>query len=180
MEAKCVDDIIRLFELKGNEAYLGENISMSGHMLQCAFLAEQAGESEQVIAAALLHDIGHFLSEHESVFSLAKTDLYHQNLGSHYLREHVPEFVFHAVKHHVDAKRYLCAVEPEYFMQLSSASVHTLELQGGKMTNKECQGFEEVQGYKDILKVRRFDDQGKQEESPISDILYYRPLLESL
>ena len=175
-----IDAVIELFKQKGDEAYLGENISMSEHMLQCAYLAEQAGESETIIAAALLHDIGHFLSGDDDVSKLASEDLYHQNLGSEFLRGHVSENVFNAVKYHVDAKRYLCAVEPEYFSLLSPASVHTLRLQGGEMTKEECRAFEQLSGYKDILKIRRFDEQGKQENRVTPDIDDYRSLLKKL
>ena len=36
---------------------------MSEHMLQGAVLAEQEGAPEELVAAALLHDIGHYTSE---------------------------------------------------------------------------------------------------------------------
>jgi predicted HD phosphohydrolase len=55
-----VDFLGDIFTRRGNEEYLGEPVTMAQHMLQGAKLAEQANEDEVVVAAALLHDIGHF------------------------------------------------------------------------------------------------------------------------
>ena len=43
--------------------------------------------------------------------------------------------VTECVRLHVAAKRYLCATDPTYFGKLSPASVHTLSLQGGPMSD---------------------------------------------
>ena len=47
------------------------------------------------------------------------------------------------VRMHVDAKRYLCAVEPAYQQQLSPPSLVSLALQGGPMTSDEVEAFRE-------------------------------------
>ena len=52
-----------IFDRRGDEEYLGEPVSMGQHMLQGATIAEQNGQSEEIIVGALLHDIGHFTSE---------------------------------------------------------------------------------------------------------------------
>ena len=59
------------------------------------------------------------------------------------------------------AKRYLCAVEPAYFDQLSSESVHTLSLQGGPMSIDEVADFVSNPYHQDAVKVRKCDDYGK-------------------
>ena len=48
------------FERRGADSYLGEQVTMSEHMLQGALLAEKEGAEEEPVAAALLHDIGHY------------------------------------------------------------------------------------------------------------------------
>jgi gamma-butyrobetaine dioxygenase len=45
------------------------------------------------------------------------------------------------VRLHVAAKRYLCAAEPSYFAKLSEASVYTLSVQGGPMSDAEAREF---------------------------------------
>ena len=54
-----VDFIGSIFDRRGNEEYLGEPVNMGQHMLQGATIAEQDGQSEEIIIGALLHDIGH-------------------------------------------------------------------------------------------------------------------------
>ena len=50
--------IADIFRRRGAEEYLGEPVSMAEHMLQGAWLAEQEGAPDELVAAALLHDIG--------------------------------------------------------------------------------------------------------------------------
>ena len=52
-----------ILERRGADSYLGEEVTMSEHMLQCAQQAEAAGAGDEMIAAALLHDIGHYTNE---------------------------------------------------------------------------------------------------------------------
>jgi predicted HD phosphohydrolase len=80
----------------------------------------------------------------------------------------------------VAAKRYLCAVEPDYLKGLSHASELSLRLQGGKMNAAEVQAFESETFFKDALKLRQFDDMGKQPDWQPAGLDSYRPLLESL
>jgi predicted HD phosphohydrolase len=65
------------------------------------------------------------------------------------------------VRLHVPAKRYLCASDARYLSQLSSASVHTLKLQGGPMSRQEAQRFETERYFREAVRVRLWDDQGK-------------------
>ena len=55
-----IEDIITR---RGAESYLGEEVSMEEHMLQAAMLAESQDGSDEAIAAALLHDLGHYSGE---------------------------------------------------------------------------------------------------------------------
>ena len=179
MTANIIDQIEHLFEHQGQQAYLSEDISITNHMLQCAQLADQAGKSDTVIVAALLHDIGHLLVDHSQFASLAEEDLYHQNSGALFLQPHFQEEVTNAVRQHVSAKRYLCTMDANYIRQLSEASVHTLKLQGGVMSSDEIQKFENTRGFRTAIQVRLLDDQGKQKATTPPDYHYYRSALKS-
>jgi len=150
-----------IFERRGGEEYLGEPVTMAQHMLQGAHLAELANEDEVTVVAVLLHDIGHFTSEFGS-FSMEDTkDRFHEEAGALVLEAFFPSLVTDCVRHHVAAKRYLCATDPAYFEQLSDASVHSLNLQGGAMSAEEIKDFEKLENLASIVKVRKFDDAGK-------------------
>ena len=122
-----------IFTRRGHEEYLGEPVTMAEHMLQGATIAEAQGQSEDIIVATLLHDIGHFTSEFGTFQMNDTQDRYHEEAGAQVLGRFFPAIVTDCVRYHVAAKRYLCAARPEYFAKLSEASVHSLNLQGGPM-----------------------------------------------
>jgi len=167
-----------IFERRGGEEYLGEPVTMAQHMLQGAQLAELANEDEVTIVAALLHDIGHFTSEF-GTFSINDTeDRFHEQAGAKVLEPFFPTLVTDCVRHHVAAKRYLCTTEPEYYSQLSDASIHSLNLQGGPMATEEVQAFEQLENLNNIVKVRRFDDAGKTADKLTKSFADYTPMVQ--
>lgn len=169
-----------IFEHCGAEEYLGEPVTMAQHMLQGASLAHHQGYTDAVIAAALLHDIGHFTSEF-GTFSMADThDRQHELFGAKVLAPFFPEKVTQCVRHHVAAKRYLCATRPEYFSKLSEASVHSLHLQGGPMNPDEVAEFETNPYLEDIIKVRLLDDGGKIADMETHNFAFFEGLLQGL
>ncbi len=169
-----------IFERRGAESYLGEDVTMAEHMLQGARLAEKAGASNELIVAALLHDIGHYTSEF-GVYSPEDTkDNYHDAAGGRVLKGFFPEIVTQCVALHVAAKRYLCAVNPAYFETLSEASVHSLSLQGGAMTSDEVHNFEQQPFYKEAARVRVWDDEGKVAGVKTKSFGDYKELLQSV
>jgi [1-hydroxy-2-(trimethylamino)ethyl]phosphonate dioxygenase len=125
--------IADIFERRGAESYLGEEVTMSEHMLQGALLAEREGAEEELVAAALLHDIGHYTNEFGEDYIEQGIDNRHDEAGARVLEPFFPPVVTACVRLHVAAKRYLCATDPGYFGKLSPASVATLKLQGGPM-----------------------------------------------
>ncbi|SFM34875.1 HD domain-containing protein [Marinobacter zhejiangensis] len=175
-----VDFIEGIFQRRGSDAYLGESVTMAEHMLQAAWCAEQDGGTPEMIAAALLHDLGHFTSEIPEDRLMKGTDNFHQEAGARFLERFFPDEVVEPIRQHVAAKRYLCAVDPDYFGKLSDASVYTLELQGGPMSADEVAAFERNPHLDSCIRVRLWDDQGKDPDMPHPGFKRYRPLLESL
>lgn len=170
--------IADIFERRGAESYLGEAVTMSQHMLQGAVLAEREGAADELVAAALLHDIGHYTSEFGTL-SLGDTrDNYHEEAGAAVLMPFFPAVITECVRLHVPAKRYLCATDAGYFAKLSEASKHTLSLQGGPMSVEEVAEFERNPYYREAVKVRIWDDGGKDPAMATPAFAHYVPLLQ--
>ncbi|MDX1785230.1 MAG: HD domain-containing protein [Roseovarius sp.] len=167
-----------MFKRRGAESYLGEDVTMSEHMLQGATLAQQAGASDVLIAGALLHDIGHYTNEFPEDALARGTDNLHEEAGARVLDGFFPSLVTDCIRWHVAAKRYLCATDPAYFSKLSEASVHTLNLQGGPMDAAEVAEFAKQPNLNEILQVRIWDDQGKVPGMPTPDFDDFAPLLQ--
>ena len=173
-----VDFIGDIFARRGAESYLGEQVTMSQHMLQAAQLAEEADASERTIVAALLHDIGHYTNEFPDDALAQGTDNLHEEAGAQVLAPFFPTEVTDPIRHHVAAKRYLCATNPAYFDRLSPASVHTLNLQGGPMDPEEAAAFAKEPNLDAILRVRVWDDQGKDPDMQTPDFQHYAPMVQ--
>lgn len=175
-----VDFIGNIILRRGADSYLGEDVTMSEHMLQGAQLAEQAGAGDEAIAAILLHDIGHYTNEFPEDALEKGVNNFHDEAGARVLKKFFPKSVTDCVRQHVAAKRYLCAVDPEYFSRLSDASIHTLKLQGGAMTSDEVEQFESHPFLERIVQVRKWDDEGKVAGVKTPDYAYYAPLLQRI
>ena len=174
-----VNYIEDIFDRRGAESYLGEDVTMSQHMLQAAQCAEKSGADDSLIAAALLHDIGHYKNEIPET-SLAKgIDNYHEEAGANFLEDYFPISVVEPIRQHVAAKRYLCAVKSDYLERLSPASVRTLSLQGGPMNEIEIEEFERNDYLEQSIQLRYWDDDGKDPDRVHPPFSYYRSLIES-
>ncbi len=152
-----VEVIAGLFAGPGARAYLGEEVTIGVHMRQAGALAEAAGAAAPLVAAALLHDVGHLRNETDARHGDAR----HGDAGARWLSQWFGEAVTEPVRLHVAAKRYLCATEPGYFGLLSEESVRTLALQGGPMTAGQAAAFEALPFARDAVAVRRWDDEAK-------------------
>ena len=172
-----VEFIADIFERRGAESYLGEPVTMSEHMLQGAWLAEQDGAPEELVAAALLHDIGHYTSEFGTYSPDDVEDKHHDEAGGEVLAPFFPPVIVECVRLHVSAKRYLCATDPTYFSKLSPASVHTLSLQGGPMSAEEVKEFRRNPFHEEAVRVRIWDEGGKVADMKTRAFRDYVPLL---
>lgn len=176
--SNVVEFIADIFERRGAESYLGEAVTMSQHMLQGAVLAERDGAPEELVAAALLHDIGHYTSEFGTLSLGDVRDNYHEEAGAAVLAPFFPPVITECVRLHVPAKRYLCATDPGYYGKLSEASRHTLSLQGGPMSAAEVAEFETNPFHREAVKVRIWDDGGKDPALTTPPFRHYLPLLQ--
>ena len=175
-----VNYIEDIFDRRGAESYLGEDVTMSQHMLQAAQCAEKSGADDSLIVAALLHDIGHYKNEiPETALAKGKNN-YHEEAGANFLEDYFPISVVEPIRQHVAAKRYLCAVQSDYLERLSAASIHTLNLQGGPMNKEEVKEFEKNDYLEQCVKLRYWDEDAKDPERVHRAFSYYRPLVESL
>jgi predicted HD phosphohydrolase len=185
--------------------YGGEAVSELEHALQAADLAREAGAHEELQLACLLHDVGRYAVDQALVSDTTEpaarpdaaappadtrtttvleggaaprpTPRGHHEMGAELIAPWVPERVAWCVRMHADAKRYLCATEPDYFDRLSSASRHTLRLQGGVMSPGEVARLAGHPWLEDALALRRWDDRAKVVGKPTRSLAAWVPLL---
>ena len=166
-----VEAIAELFAGPGAQDYLGEAVTIGEHMRQAGALAEAAGAAAPLVAAALLHDVGHLRSE---------TDAGHGTGGARWLSRWFGEAVTEPVRLHVAAKRYLCAVDPGYARLLSPASVYTLGVQGGPMRGAELAAFAASPYAQTACRLRRWHDAAKEPGVTAPPFEHFKSLLSGL
>ena len=183
-----VEKVFALYEDLGNADYVGEKVSQIAHGTQAAYWASEArNDDKELIAAALLHDVGHLLGIKHNLPRMKSEDsidlgaVNHEVLGAQWLRElGFPDRVTRLVQFHVNAKRYLCCVDPNYYNKLSDASKGTLVCQGGPMSVEEKDEFEKSSDFGDILAIRVWDEKAKEPTLIVPDLRSYENLLSSL
>jgi phosphonate degradation associated HDIG domain protein len=174
-----IELVMRLFKERGDAAYIGEPVSQTEHALQTAWAAEQAGAGGDLVAAALLHDVGHLLHDLPEDCALAGIDDAHEERGARWLVRHFGPGVAEPVRLHVAAKRFLCATEPTYAARLSEASVRSLRLQGGPFTPDEAARFRADPHAEAAVTLRRLDEQAKIPGLRTPGLEHFRPCLEA-
>ena len=174
-----LDDILELMERNGGRWYGGEAVTQLAHALQAAALAERDGASEALVAAALLHDVGHLAAKRDMTVDDDADDR-HEAIGAGLLARVFPPEVAEPVRLHVPAKRWLCTEEPGYFATLSVASVHSLKLQGGPFDAAGAQAFAALPFAADAIRLRRWDDLAKDPAAKTRTLAEYLPLLRGL
>jgi gamma-butyrobetaine dioxygenase len=174
------DEIFAIFAGRGSGAYFGESVSMTEHALQAAHFAQAADSPPTLVIAALLHDIGHLVVPVPDDLADWTDDARHEETGAAWLARRFPAAIVEPVRLHVPAKRYLCATDENYFSRLSPASVATLKLQGGPMSAAEIARFEAEPHWRDAVRVRRCDDQGKIAGFATQGLESYRTRIEAM
>ena len=170
-----VDQIIFTFS-NNKSLYIGEDLTISEHMIQAAMLAEKNRSSSDLICSSLLHDYGHFVIKDPNQLVSDKVDGNHETIGANYLKNFFSNEIIYPILLHVDAKKYL-ARDKKYFNNLSEASKISLKIQGGIMNNEEVKKFEQKRNYKNAIKLRRFDEGAKKTNIKIKKIEDYKELL---
>ena len=170
LSGDLIDQIVALYKQRGAEEYGGEVVSQLEHALQCATLAERNDGDETLVAAALLHDIGHLLGE-------SGDDAAHETLAASFLSPAFSDDVIQPIRLHVRAKRFLCWVDDEYYDGLSPASRASLEEQGGPYDRDEATAFGALPHAERAIKLRIFDDQAKVPGQPTPDLAHFLDVL---
>jgi 2-amino-1-hydroxyethylphosphonate dioxygenase (glycine-forming) len=169
------NDIISLYKKYGSNEYVGEKITQLQHMVQTAALAKKDSDDTEIVLAAFLHDIGHICAASYMENTMGGFGLInHEKIGAQYLRNRgFSNRIIRLVENHVSAKRYLTYKFTEYYEALSIASKKTLYYQGGKMNAEEAEIFETDDLFNDFIKMRRWDEQAKEENKPLQLSLDY-------
>ena len=170
-ETQRVDELMALLAATEAKSY-GERVNMLDHVLQSAAVARQRGASDDLVLAALLHDVGHVFGA-AGDWGLPG----HADVGARCLQALLAESIVEPIRLHVDAKRYRVAVDSAYHAHLSLASQMSLREQGGPFSPAEVKTFNANPYADDAVMLREFDDDGKVDGLEIPALETYRPLL---
>ncbi|MBD2231647.1 phosphonate degradation HD-domain oxygenase [Phormidium tenue] len=170
--------LLDLYRQRGQAQYGGEAVSQLDHALQCAILAEQADQSAEMIAACLFHDLGHLVHHLGDDPALRGLDDRHEHCAIPVLAPLFPTAVTRPIQLHVEAKRYLCAVDETYWDSLSATSRRSLELQGGVFSPAAATAFIQQPYAKQAVQLRRWDDLAKVPNQDTPDLEHFLPSLQ--
>ena len=145
----------------------GGAVDQLQHALQSAEILAASGASDVVVAAGLVHDVGHLAGDGFHVDD-------HERVGADLVRPVLGDGVADLVALHVPAKRYLAARET---YALSAGSTMSLEVQGGPMNPSERKTFERDPLLPDALLLRRADEAAKDPTATPRSLESWRRLL---
>jgi phosphonate degradation associated HDIG domain protein len=171
--ALSLEDIERVFAARGGEQYAGEPVTQLEHALQSAFQAEREDAGDELVTAALLHDLGHLLHDLGDTPTLKNVDDLHQYRALPFLRGLFGAGVTQPIRLHVDAKRYLCATRAGYRAALTEDSKRSLLLQGGVFDPTQVEAFLRQPGAPEAVRLRVWDDLAKQEGLATPPLAHY-------
>lgn len=172
-------EITDLFTRLGGLHY-GEDVTQMEHALQTAHHAKRDGAPPALVAAALLHDIGHLMQKIGEDAADRGIDTRHEQIGAGYLARGFGVEVTEPIRLHVAAKRYRVAVDPTYASRLSHASQQSLALQGGPMAPDEIKVFLADTHAGAAQSLRGYDEAGKDLEAAVAGFDTYRKMLRDL
>jgi phosphonate degradation associated HDIG domain protein len=171
-----LDTLLAWVQTLAAQRYGLECVSQLEHALQCAAHAAARGAADELVAACLLHDVGH----------LVQNDLHdkpaedHAEVGARFLAACFGPGVTEPIRLHAQAKRFLVATDPIYFGTLSPASVRSLRWQGGAMDAEEADAYLDLPYARDAVALRRWDDAAKDGAAVVPPLATYRALLARL
>jgi predicted HD phosphohydrolase len=165
----ALKELTAIYDGKANGLYGLTLVNQRAHAVQSGYHARAQGLGASLVVAALLHDIGHMvhdLGEHPAANGI---DDRHENTGSDWLQRLFGPAVTEPIRLHVAAKRYLCAVEADYFGKLSNDSIESLNLQGGRMSAEEVADFQQEPYWREAVALRRIDELAKDPKGPMPE-----------
>ncbi|CAN5578711.1 HD domain-containing protein [soil metagenome] len=171
-----VAELTDLFNHLGGLRY-GEDVSQLEHALQTAHYAKVDGAPTALVAAALLHDVGHMMQKAGENAADLGIDTRHEHISAGYLARAFGPDVTEPIRLHVAAKRYRVAVDPTYLERLSQASLQSLALQGGPMNAGEIEAFLANPAAQAALRLRGYDEAGKAPDAEVDGFETYHDLL---
>jgi phosphonate degradation associated HDIG domain protein len=166
-------ELLEVFKGRATRRYGLSAVSQLEHALQAAALAEADGAPPATVLASLLHDVGHMIHDLGENPAGRGIDDVHEERGAEWLAERFGPDVSEPVRLHVAAKRYLCAVEPDYFGKLSADSVRSLALQGGPMSADELDAFRSNPLHAEAVRLRRYDEAAKDPRASTPDFDHF-------
>ena len=172
-----LQEIAALLTEKGNGLYGLADVLQVQHALQAAWQAERDGRQPALIAAALLHDIGHMVHDLGQDPASEGIDDHHEQVGYEYLAPLFGPEVTEPVRLHVAAKRFLCATEADYFGKLSKDSILSLSLQGGPMSDAEVADFRAQPHWEAAVQLRRYDEMAKVKDLATPPASHFLPFV---
>ena len=174
-----VAELADLFAQLGALHY-GEDVSQLEHALQTAHHAKLDDAPPALVAAALLHDVGHMMQKAGEDAADRGIDTRHEHISAGYLARAFGPEVTEPIRLHVAAKRYRVAIDPAYHERLSAASLQSLALQGGPMSAVEVEAFLADPASPAALRLRGYDEAGKAPEAEVAGFETYQDLLRDL
>ncbi len=179
-QQKVIAPIVNCFAARGSEQYGREAVTQLQHALQCATWAEAARQPLALIAACLLHDVGHLLHNLGEDAAERGLDDRHEYRAIPFLSQHFSPAVTEPIRLHVNAKRYLCATQEDYWADLSPTSKRSLKLQGDVFSEAEALAFINQPYAKDAVQLRIWDDLAKDPQHKTSELAHFVPILTAL
>lgn len=125
------------------------------------------------------HEYQHTPVEQEALAVNPANDL-HEHRAQWYLHGLFGPDVLEPIRLHVEAKRFLCHAEPDYWDTLSPESKRSLEIQGGRYDGEQSARFNLSSHAGDAVMLRRWDDGAKVPGAKTPDLSHYRSVLESV
>jgi len=172
--------LLDLYRQRGQAQYGGEAVSQLDHALQCATLAEESGQPAEMVAACLLHDLGHLIHHLGKNPARRGIDDRHEIRAIPVLEGIFPTAVTVPIQLHVAAKRYFCAVDEDYWGSLSAASKRSLKLQGGPFSSGAANTFIQQPYAEQAVQLRRWDDLAKVPGLNTPTLEHFVPILQQI